>query len=1568
MAQTIKLKRSGTSGAIPTTSQLELGEVAINTYDGKMYIKKNVGGTESIVEVTVAAADAIVVEYQFTATANQTTFSGSDDNSETLSYSAGAVQIFLNGILLDSGVDYTATNGTSIVLSETVDANDYLQVFAFKKKISNGQTTVNTFTGDDSTTAFTLSLDPGDENNTRVYIDGVYQSKGNYSVSGTTLTFSTAPPADTAIEVEIGNRVVTLDTASNLDLPDNVRLRLGTGQDMQLYHDGSNSYLLGTGGSGSLLTRADLFAVQDSSNINMIQASSSTGQVSLYYNTGSTSAIKLRTTSTGVTVTGTAAADALSVDNITIDGTEIDSSSSLMLDIAGNLTVNVDGTTVTLADDTINFGQFYNNASGQFNIYAPTQDKDIVFLGNDGGSTVTALTLDMSAAGAATFNSTIALGDNKQIFFGTGSDGRIWFDGTDTLNITAANGTATTLNVTANNFTIGGASALISGTANDSVVINEDSADIDFRVESNGNTNMLYVDAGNDRVGIGLGNPSTILHAYNNATSAEFRIQNNDGTGHFQKYQDDLYIDNKDTGDIIVRNGTSQTERMRIDSSGNVGIGTSPDAHYTGYTAVDLGLSSSIFGNTTASDTNVLGLANNAYLNSGATAWVYKETDEATRYMQSNGTHVWSYAASGTAGTSITWSEAMRINSSGNVGIGTSSPAFITGSGLEVQRDGVATLRLEDTGSSGKALELSIDDSTGAIINSGSSGLPMIFKVINSEAMRLDTSGRLLVGRTASASDANADDVQIGNTSGAHGLTILSQNSHNGNIYFADNDNNDAGRLIYNHTNNRMEFYTNRSQSMVITSAGNVGIGTNSAAQHFEVHKASARMRLTDGTDQINFGLWDGTNYRLEGDANRPILITSYHTDGIRLGGSGNSHVVINSGGNVGIGTTSPAEKFHVVGNTFNTGQVRANTGTAAAPNFTIDGGAGMFKPTSNVIGFSTNSTERLRITSAGVVGIGTSGPNADCMLEVKGLAQDQYPIIRGTATAGGTNNFNWMQSLMHPSLATDKRAVFVIGKEESTRNSSHISHYHKGGDGSASNGIAFGLYGADDLMFIQATGNVGIGTTSPGANLDIQRTSSGIAQYVYNTGSNQAYINFANATTGRYSQAFGTPGGLLVGVDSDESSVVWNGSNTALRFATNGTERMRITPGGSVGIGTTNPSRTLQIGSAGAGDIVGIRGASYNQVNIAHTSNQSWGMLLTNSNSASNNGYHYSTSGNDNSCAVVNVNTDALHFGTDNAARMTIDHTGNVGIGTTSPANKLQIGSVGSSGYGANDLAIGDGTRVFSTYLNSTSDAIEFYTNKKYGFLGSGGTGNVGIGTSSPASNLHVKTSVDNSVSQGIVVERSLNSDRGYINYTGGAFQFRSTVGDPIVFGETDAEHMRILPDGNVGIGTTSPNSKLTVAGDIEVTGGSNRLLLPNFWIGTVPNTSNNNNGAVLLVNLTTINANNVGFQFSGSIIANSYTGQAFVNVNIVKHYLNDNVAFDVSENQNLNSTVSRTQLQLCTVTYNSNSYLAIVKNGGGTGTIFLNAYFQGWYPSQVTEVASGTYTVTTTHGNLNY
>ena len=142
MAQTIRLKRSATQGAsgIPTTSQLELGEVAINTYTGKMYIKKN-DGSDSIVEIGGSSGESSDVSthttYEYVATSNQTTFSGSDVYSATLAYDTGTpakIQVFLNGILLDegSGADYTATNGTSVVLTAGATTGDLVQISAYK--------------------------------------------------------------------------------------------------------------------------------------------------------------------------------------------------------------------------------------------------------------------------------------------------------------------------------------------------------------------------------------------------------------------------------------------------------------------------------------------------------------------------------------------------------------------------------------------------------------------------------------------------------------------------------------------------------------------------------------------------------------------------------------------------------------------------------------------------------------------------------------------------------------------------------------------------------------------------------------------------------------------------------------------------------------------------------------------------------------------------------------------------------------------------------------------------------------------------------------------------------------------------------------------------------------------------------------------------------------------------------------------------------------------------------------------------------------------------------------------
>jgi hypothetical protein len=80
---------------------------------------------------TGSAGAAAAITYVYTATAGQTTFSGADLNSLTLSYTVGAEQVYLNGVLLVRTSDYTASTGTSIVLASGAIAGDSLAVIAY---------------------------------------------------------------------------------------------------------------------------------------------------------------------------------------------------------------------------------------------------------------------------------------------------------------------------------------------------------------------------------------------------------------------------------------------------------------------------------------------------------------------------------------------------------------------------------------------------------------------------------------------------------------------------------------------------------------------------------------------------------------------------------------------------------------------------------------------------------------------------------------------------------------------------------------------------------------------------------------------------------------------------------------------------------------------------------------------------------------------------------------------------------------------------------------------------------------------------------------------------------------------------------------------------------------------------------------------------------------------------------------------------------------------------------------------------------------------------------------------
>ena len=245
----IGVSGQGTIQADATTDTLtfEAGtgiSLATDTTNDKLTITATGSGSGN-----VANAASSIKEFKYDISSSTTTITGSDANSNTLAYEAGAIQVFLNGILLDPATDYTASNGTSVVLTDAAVNGDDVQIVAFNRKIVTANVGIDTFTGDGSTRAFTLSSDPVNKNNTRVMIDGVYQAKASYAVSGTTLTFgsgaSDAPPNGSAIEVEVG--FTQAEIGSTLDFADNAILRIGTGNDLQILHDGSDSIIKDTG-------------------------------------------------------------------------------------------------------------------------------------------------------------------------------------------------------------------------------------------------------------------------------------------------------------------------------------------------------------------------------------------------------------------------------------------------------------------------------------------------------------------------------------------------------------------------------------------------------------------------------------------------------------------------------------------------------------------------------------------------------------------------------------------------------------------------------------------------------------------------------------------------------------------------------------------------------------------------------------------------------------------------------------------------------------------------------------------------------------------------------------------------------------------------------------------------------------------------------------------------------------------------------------------------------------------------------------------------------------------------
>ena len=373
-----------------------------------------------------ASASDIRTKFVYTTSSSTTAFSGSDDNSATLSYTLGAVDVYLNGVLQKLTTDYAETNTSTITFANAIASGNVVEIIAYYRTIGTGNSVVNQFTGDGSTVAFTVTTAPVSENNLLVYIDGVYQQKTDYTTSGTTLTMDTAPGNGAVIETvamvgaitEQANLTLTgaltsvsADLSGDLTVAGNISLD-GSNKELRFYEgsnyvgfeapalsadkiwvlpaaDGTAGYALKTDGSGNLswgLAGGNAFETISVSGQSDVVADSSSDTLTLAAGTGL--AITTAAGSDTITFTNTAVG-ANAFGTIAVSGQSnvvADSTADTLTLAAGAgivLTTAAGSDTVTIAGGSGSvFTTDLFTASGSQNAYtlsvAPASEDEIM--------------------------------------------------------------------------------------------------------------------------------------------------------------------------------------------------------------------------------------------------------------------------------------------------------------------------------------------------------------------------------------------------------------------------------------------------------------------------------------------------------------------------------------------------------------------------------------------------------------------------------------------------------------------------------------------------------------------------------------------------------------------------------------------------------------------------------------------------------------------------------------------------------------------------------------------------------------------------------------------------------------------------------------------------------------------------------------------------------------------------------------------------------------------------------------------------------------------------------------